>query len=290
MAKAKFDPYKAITDKFIEALKQDKIPWHKPWKCTGSNLPKSLSTGKVYNGINLLILGSSPFTCPVWGTFKQWQEKGGKIRKGEKSTTICFFKWMEYKDENGNPRLDKNGKTKKWPMLRTFNVFNAEQVEEINLEDFMPAEDEENEFTPLQEAEEIVSNMPMCPAIKHGGNKAFYSPIQDYIKTPKPEHFDNAADYYGTLFHEMVHSTGHASRVDRKLVSNFGSHDYSKEELIAEIGSCFLQAEAGIQVEKKIENHKAYIQSWISKLQNDPRMIVSASTAAKHAVKFIMNR
>lgn len=280
--------YEKITDEIIKALEKGIVPWKKPWNVAGGLMPINLITKKPYHGINLLILGCQPYTSNVWGSFKQWQEKDGFVRKGEKSTTICFWTFFPKKDKDGKVELDKNGREMKVPFLRYYSVFNAEQVEGIDLAQYMPKKnDDAIEFNPIIEAEKLVDHMPNRPIIHHGGNVASYSPTMDIVNMPNQTSFHGNAEYYCTLFHELGHSTGHKSRVGRDLnPTHFGSESYSKEELIAEITACFLCSSVGI--EQTFDNSAAYIKGWLSKLKQDEKLIIQAASNAQKATKYIL--
>jgi len=285
--------YELINNKIMELLQQGTVPWRKSWHAA-SNYPKNLVSKKEYRGINIFLLGCQQYSSPYWLTFKQCQEKGGHVRKGEKSTPVIFWKWIDRKDADfsidNTLLLNETTSNNKIPMLRYYNVFNIEQVEGITTP---PApETVANPFNPIERAEEIVAGMPLRPDIRHGGNEACYSPMLDYVKLPEPSAFQSPEEYYSTAFHELTHSTGHASRVGRKGIlepSYFGSHEYSKEELVAEMGAAFLCGVAGIE-QRTIENSAAYIAGWLKALKNDKKLLVMAAAQAQHASDYILNR
>jgi len=241
---------------------------------------------KEYRGINVFLLACMPYGSPYWMTYKQVTDKGGHVRKGEKSTPVVFWKWIDSKEEVGIADTLSNGKI---PMLRYYSVFNLEQVEGIEAP---PATEVIiNTFTPIERAEQIIAGMPLKPDMRHGGNDACYSPMLDYVKLPEPSAFQSPEEYYSTAFHELTHSTGHAIRVGRKGIlepSYFGSHSYSKEELVAEMGAAFLCGHAGI--ESTIENSAAYIQGWLKALKNDKTLLIHAAAQAQKAADYIMDR
>jgi antirestriction protein ArdC len=272
-----------VTDAIIEKLEAGCIPWRKPWNGS-ANAPRNLITKKPYRGINAFILGCSSFDSPWFATFKQIQEKGGNVKKGTKSIPVVFWSIKEVEDR-------ETGDDKNIPILRYYRVFSLDDVEGIAA----PAMEEiTREFNPIEEAELIVANMPQRPEIKTGQAKAYYSPALDYVNMPKSELFHSDEEYYSTLFHELSHSTGHSSRLNRSTVTksaHFGSGEYSKEELIAEMGASFLNAEAGI-VSATLDNSAAYIQGWISVLKSkDSRgLVIQAAAAAQKAADFILKR
>lgn len=278
--------YDVINSRIMELLQQGTVPWRKGWHAA-SNYPKNLVSKREYRGINIFLLGCQQYSSPYWLTFKQCQDKGGHVCKGEKSTPVIFWKWIDRKDADEANQEETNGKV---PLLRYYNVFNIEQVEGIT----SPPSPEAitNPFTPIERADQIIAGMPLRPEIKHGGNQPAYSPMLDYVKMPEPSTFQSSEEYYSTAFHELTHSTGHSSRVGRKGIlepSYFGSHEYSKEELIAEMGAAFLCGHAGIE-QRTIENSAAYIAGWLKALKNDKKLLVMAAAQAQHASDYILNR
>jgi len=252
-------------------------------------MPKNLVSKKEYRGINIFLLGCQEYSSPYWLTFKQAADKGGHVRKGEKSTPVVFWKWIDRKDVDGADTEESNGNGKV-PLLRYYSVFNVEQVDGI----IAPPSPESitNQFSPIQIAQEIIAGMPLRPEVKHGGNQPAYSPMLDYVRMPEPSSFLSPEEYYATAYHELVHSTGHSSRVGRKGIlepSYFGSHEYSKEELVAEMGAAFLCGVAGIG-HRTIENSAAYIRGWLKSLKNDKKMLVMAAAQAQKAADYILNQ
>jgi antirestriction protein ArdC len=279
--------YDVVNQRIMELLQQGTVPWRKTWN-SDSNQPQNLVSKKEYRGINVFMLACQEYSSSYWLTFKQCQDKGGKVRKGEKSTPVIFWKWIDRKDaDDVEQEATRNGKV---PLLRYYNVFNLDQVEGITVP---PApETTTNPFTPIEKAEQIIASMPYKPEIRHGGNKACYSPVLDYVKLPIPEAFESPEEYYSTAFHELTHTTGHASRVGRKGIlepSYFGSHEYSKEELVAEMGAAFLCGHAGIE-QKVLENSAAYIAGWLKALKNDKTLLIQAASQAQKASDYILNR
>ena len=259
-------------------------PWKRSWNAQ-SNYPKNLISGKKYQGINVFMLACQQYSNPWWLTFKQVQDKGGHVIKGSKSTPIIFYKWLDKKDGIAGVGSEEqaNGKI---PLLRYYSVFNIEQTS------LTPPEPEEthNHFDPITNAEEIIVNMPLRPEIKYGGNRAYYSPSLDYVQLSQKHTFDTIEHFYDTLFHELSHSTGHSKRLGRKGVtetSYFGSHEYSKEELVAEMGAAFLCGHAGI--ETTIENSAAYLVGWLKALKNDKTLLIHAAAQAQKAADYILN-
>ena len=278
--------YEVINNRIMELLEQGTVPWRKTWNAQ-SNMPKNMVSKKEYRGVNVFLLACMPYSSPYWMTFKQVQDKGGHVIKGSKSTPVIFWKWLDRTEGDvSNSEDTRNGKI---PLLRYYSVFNLEQTEGI---DAPPTTKIINTFAPIERAEQIISAMPYRPEIRHGGNKASYSPMLDYVKLPVPEAFQSPESYYATAFHELTHATGHASRLSRKGVTEtnyFGSHEYSKEELIAEMGAAFLCGLTGIE-QRTIENSAAYIQGWLRELKSDKKLLVMAAAQAQKASDYILNR
>ncbi|MDD5599743.1 MAG: zincin-like metallopeptidase domain-containing protein [Victivallaceae bacterium] len=280
--------YERITNIIIEKLEKGIVPWHQPW--TSAWPPRNLISKKLYRGINLLLLSDLKYELPYFLTFKQVKYLKGSIRKDEKAHLVVFYKWLEKKDEDGNIVRDGEGKIETVPMLRFYYVFNVGQCENIASK-HIPWQIS-GQFNPIEEAEQIALGMPDCPKIIYNCNRACYIPSQDIINMPSPDSFKSDEELYSTLFHEMCHSTGHGSRLNRKGVTEaaaFGSRVYSQEELIAEMGAAFLCGEAGI-VNRTIDNSAAYIRGWLSRLENDKRLLVFAAGAAQKACDFILGR
>lgn len=272
------DVYAEVTARIIEQLEQGTIPWRKPWIASGAAI--SHSTGKAYSLLNQILLARPG----EYATFKQIQQEGGRVKKGAKSSMVVFWKWIEEEDEETKV-------IKKIPFLRYYNVFHIDQTEGIKPKYQRPLP---NVAQPDEAAEAIARDYLTRSGVRlihEEGNRAFYRPSTDSITLPLLAQFKNTAEYYSTLFHEMTHSTGHSSRLDRLTkVAAFGSEDYSKEELVAEIGAAALVNHAGLETSSSLTNSAAYIQSWLKALQDDKRLIVSASGRAEKAVNLILNQ
>jgi antirestriction protein ArdC len=276
--------YDVVNQRIMELLESGTVPWRKTWNA-GSNMPVNICSKKEYRGINVFLLACMPFSSPYWMTFKQCQDKGGHVIKGSKSTPVIFFQWLDKKDA---PTDGENNTSGKIPMLRFYSVFNIEQTEGITLP---PAEETHNIFDPITKAEKIVADMPQKPDIKYGGGRAYYSVSLDYVQLPYQHTFNSPEEYYSTLFHELGHATGHANRLARKSIlepSYFGSHSYSKEELVAEMGAAFLCGHVGIE-NATIENSAAYISGWLRSLKNDKTLLIQAASFAQKASDYILN-
>jgi antirestriction protein ArdC len=270
--------YDQITERIIAMLEAGTVPWRKPWQAK-AGFPRNLVSGKPYRGINVFLLHAMSYESPFWLTFKQAQQLGGTVKKGEKACPVVFWKQLEVEDKESH-------EIEKIPMLRFYYVFNTAQCE--GLKDISAPV--ESLVSAPAKPDEIVAFMPKRPEIKHGLTRAYYSPTEDIVAMPHRERFENEADYFGTLFHELVHSTGHASRLNRATVTEaagFGSNPYCREELIAEMGAAFLCGQAGIG-ESTLENSAAYIQNWLEQLQNDKKLIVQAAAQAQKAADYIL--
>ncbi len=247
--------YSIITDTIIKKLEEGTVPWHMPWSSDG---PRNLISGKAYRGINVFLLGSLGYMSPYWLTFKQAQSLGGHVNKGEKSVPVVFWKtWSQMETDSDTGKHEKVSRF----VLRYYRVFNLEQCT-LPAEEIPQADPTLKSFDPIPKAESVVTAMPNAPEITHQSHRACYSPILDIVNMPKAESFDAPENYYSTLFHELTHSTGHGSRLDRKGITDpvrFGSHDYSKEELVAEMGAAFLSGHCGIE-DRILDNSAAYIQ------------------------------
>lgn len=270
--------YEMVTDRVIRALESGNIPWEKPWGGCRSGAYNFI-TRKSYSLMNQMLLKHRG----AYGTFKQWTEKGGKIRKGEKSEIVVFWKFQIVEEENEDGEKEE----KKIPILKYYNVFHVSQVEGVTVK-----EEELPEVKPIESAEKIKMEYVEREHIRileYTTNEAFYSPAGDFIQVPERGQYRDVNEFYSTLYHEMVHSTGHKSRLNRlERDAHFGNEIYSKEELVAELGAAFLMNLLGIETKKTFRNSTAYIQNWIQVLKNDPRFVVSAAGKAEKAVHYIM--
>lgn len=278
---AKIDVYELVTDRVIASLEKGVIPWKKPW--TGSDaVPCNLVSKRPYHGINFILLSMSPYSSRYWATFNQIQKLGGKVKKGEKSSMVVY--WNFFKTEE--TQKDGTTKEKTIPFLKYFSVFNLEQTEGIEAPEERALILTENERINL--CENVVNSFTDKPEIiESKSNRAFYVPSEDKVSIPLIKQFKDSESYYGTLFHELTHSTGHETRCNRGLDTSFGSDSYAKEELVAELGASFLCAMTGISP-KVEDNSIAYIQNWVARFKEDKKMIVSAAGKAQKAVDWIM--
>ena len=274
------DIYAAVTDRIIAQLEQGVIPWQKPWISAGKAI--SHATGKPYSLLNQMLLQHSG----EYITFKQCQEAGGKVKKGEKAHIVVFWKWIEQEDE-------ETGETKEVPFLRYYNVFHIDQCEGISAKYTTEAAFPDGAST-VETAQEIIYDYLGREGVKlsHSeGDRAFYRPATDEVVLPMRKQFVSTAEYYSTVFHELTHSTGHPSRLNRlNRAAFFGTEEYIKEELVAEIGAAVLVNHCGLESSSSFRNNTAYIQNWLSVLRGDKRFIISAAGKAEKAVNLILNQ
>ena len=276
--------YEEITERIIASLEAGVIPWARPWGSTRNGQHRNAVTDRPYSGINVILLNlrtaEKGYSDPSWLTFKNAVQLGGHVRKGEKGVGIVFWRFrsvIEDKDTD-EPEDDRNV----IPLARMFTVFNAEQCDGLEL---APLEvtagitDTEN-----PEAEKILA----LADLRHGGNEAYYSKTADFIVMPNRESFDNLDFYYSTALHEIVHWSGHPSRLNREFGVRFGDQAYAFEELIAEIGSAFLGSSTGIPFENM--RHSEYVGSWLQIFCKDTRAIFTASAKAQAAADFILKK
>lgn len=275
------DLYAEVTDKIIEALDNGVIPWKRNW--TGGGYPTNYVSKAPYRGINTFLLWAETamkgYESKTWLTFNQARKAGGAIRKGEKGTVIVFWKLLETKE------LGENGKPKTIPMLRHFVVFNLEQCEGI--EDKEPPAVIRDEAGTIAECEAILSQYSDGPSIKHEGVQPLYAPGADQVMMPVKERFHSDAAYYSVLFHELAHSTGHKTRLNRDLQGWSNKEKYAKEELIAEMASAFLCEQSGIAAPELLENTAAYIDGWRKAISEDKTLVIQAAAAGRDAAERI---
>jgi len=272
------DIYAEVTNRIIDQMEQGIIPWQKPWIASGNAI--SRATGKPYSLLNQMILGRGG----EYLTFAQCQKEGGKVRKGEKSQMVVFWKFIEQEDEETHEK-------KQVPFLRYYSVFHIDQCEGLTAKHTKPLAQTAN---PDETAERIIYDYLSREGVtlKHQeGDRAFYSPSTDSITLPLLAQFAETAEYYSTAFHELTHSTGHANRLNRlEKTAFFGTEAYSKEELVAEIGAATLVNAAGLETSSSFRNSAAYIQNWLKVLKDDKRFIVSAAGKAEKAVALILGQ
>ncbi len=275
--------YEIITDRILDQLEKGCVPWQKPW--SGGGFPQNLVSKKEYRGINTFLLSASGYSSPYFMSYAQAQKLGGHVRKDEKGFPVIYWKILEKEDK-------KTEKVIKIPMLRYYTVFNLLQTENISANK-IPANMKRKNIPVLECCEDVVSLMPDPPTIcLEGGFRAVYFPQTDSVNMPSRDLFADSEKYYSTLFHELTHSSGHESRLNRSSLTDmcpFGLTNYSKEELVAEMGAAFLCGHVGIE-SKTIDNSAAYIQNWLRKLRKDMKLVVMAAAQAQKAADFILDR
>ena len=268
--------YQKVTEKIIEQMEKGVIPWRKTWK---GQRPVNWMSQKPYRGLNRLLLDGGEYI-----TFKQCAENKGKVKKGAKSNLVIFWKWYEKETEE-----DGEKKTEHLPVLRYYNVFHISDCLGIESKIY-----EAQDQIVRHDVDDIISEYIKRSNIKLrnviGSNSAYYSPYDDSVTLPDKIQFDSEASYYSVVFHELIHSTGHKSRLDRIRSTSFGSDAYSAEELVAEIGSSMLMSESGIELDETFQNSVSYINSWLKVLKSDNRMIITAAAQAEKAVDLILGR
>ncbi len=286
------DLVEKVTDQVISLLETGTVAWQKPWIMQGGVC--NAVSNRSYDGFNAFYLGMVTFVKKYSSgrflTYKQAAELGGNIKKGEKGYQIVFwsiknrFTGTKTTEDGEEHQIFKKTFT---PILWT--VFNVDQTEGIQ---FAGVETKTKEKSIIAECEQIVAEMPNAPLITFGGSQAFYSPSSDLVKVPSIDTFRTSESFYQVLFHELIHSTGHRSRLDRfneeEGAAIFGNEKYSKEELVAEMGASFLSAQAGILTET-IHQSAAYLEGWLSALKNDKKMLYYAASKAGKAAGYILN-
>ena len=286
----KTDVYQTVTNNILTAMENGIIPWRKPFNTSFSPIPINFSTGKVYRGINVFLLNIAclQFGYPKnsWLTFKQAKQMGGNVKKGQSSESILFWKSLVVKEKNISKKDDLSKDIDEVYIDRIYNVFNIDQCEGI---------DKESEILPVRPGfgtcDDVYANYPEIKPKINLGLKAMYIPALDQIRIPGASDFNSTSEYYATLFHELVHSTGLTSRLNREGIAEAKRSDeirYSKEELIAEMGASFLCAIAGIENPDITNNSVAYLQSWLQIFKQDKTMVVKAASQAQKAVDFIL--
>lgn len=298
LRKERFDVYQAITDKIVAAMEAGAPEWHMPWHRSNASVvrPVNASTGKPYRGVNVLSLWADAslrdFQSGYWATYRQWQSLGAQVRGDSKGSLIIFFKKEEVEpkdDEESDERVHDEGETKKHRLIaRVSWVFNANQVE-----GWTPPE------RPRPNKAEILGNVEAFIAktgakVRHGGDYCCYHPLTDTIQMVEKRYFvdtewSSATEaYYATYLHELVHWTGHPSRLDRQLRNRFGDDFYAMEELVAELGAAFLSADLGITNEPR-QDHVSYIRSWLYVLKQDHKALFTAGSKANAASEYLVS-
>lgn len=273
--------YEIVTDKILAELEKGVIPWQKPWTGVREGAISHV-TGRPYSLLNQMLLGKPG----EWLTYKQAEQRGGKVKEDErkKSSIVVFWKWLEKEEEKDGKKIKKS-----IPYLRYYSVYHISQCEGV--EERFPEKKLEH-TDPIADAEAVLDGYVERSGVKfmaEKSNRAYYSPMLDEIHVPILDQFDKPEEYYSTVFHEATHSTGHKDRLDRlDMTAHFGSEEYSKEELVAEIGAATLCNTVGIETENSFKNSAAYVGGWLKALKNDKRLIVTAAGKAEKAVKYIL--
>ena len=284
--------YEKLNDALLVELEKllesgEGLNWQKTWH--GGRLPTRYGTGTPYRAFNSIFLslrmGAEGWESSTFITYKAAQAAGGNVRKGEKGSTVEV--WRPARSRRKALTEGEERKPSRM-FMGTHTVFNLDQCDGV--EDPW-ATGEEREHSPIEEAEKILAGMKNPPTLTHGEPRAYYAPVEDRVNMPRPELFDSGEAYYATRFHEEIHGTGHASRLNRDSLtslSGFGSHEYSKEELVAEFGAALLCGIAGIETRKTRENSLAYLKNWLGRLKQDTSLAVEASRLAQKAVDHIL--
>lgn len=281
------DVYAIITARILERLAAGTVPWRKPWDAH-IGAPRNLVSERPYHGVNVFMLHAGGYPSPWWLTYRQAQRRGGSVRKGERGMPVVYWQPISRDGEEDDQKAAAS--RGRGVMLRYYTVFNVEQCEGVEA----PAVAPTVACSPIGEPERILAAMPNRPEMRHGGTASYYRPRADIVQLPAREAFASPEGYYSVAFHELMHATGHASRLDRPTVSGevlpaFGSPDYSKEELIAEMGAAFLCGFAGIETHT-LDNAAAYIAGWLYALRDDQRLVVRAAAHAQRAADYILGR
>jgi antirestriction protein ArdC len=285
-ASEKQDVYARVTSQIVNAIEQGVGNWRMPWHTSGrfAFSPINTTSKKPYRGINTVCLWAAAesrgYESGEWGTYRQWQERGAPVRKGEKSTCVVFWKFANGNDENQDG-YDQPASSSRLIFTRGYSVFNAGQVD-----GYTP-----NAEPDLLILERIANAEAFFGAIgadvPHGGNRAYYAPDSDRIQMPPFRAFEENVAYYSTLAHEHTHWTAKSGRCDRKLGKRFGDDAYAAEELVAELGAAFVCAHLGLSIEPR-DDHAQYIQSWLKVLKTDKRAIFTAASKAQQAADYLI--
>lgn len=287
-AKPRRDIHQQVTDTIIRQLESGTVPWHQPWSDgpeSALSIPKNGNTGKKYRGINILLLWSSAldnkFASCEWASLKQWNERKESIRKGEKGSMIVYYDSFEKEVE---------GEVRQIPFLKTTYVFNRCQLGSYQSQEPGDTRPVQNLVDKIDQLDQFVLNTKAL--IEHNADDAFYHRVKDKILMPAAEAFINTntstatEGYYSTLLHELVHWTGHASRLNRKSGRRFADKAYATEELVAELGAAFLCSEFDIQTADK-GNHASYIAHWLKILKENKHCLITAASEASKACDYL---
>lgn len=282
------DLYTRITDRIITELEAGTVPWIRPWKGDCYPFPRNAMTQRPYRGINTILLGLEAelqgYSTNQWLTLRQANNLGGRVRKGETSSTVIWYELkLVEKEEDESLETDNDSARRYVPLLKAFHVFNLDQIDGLPAEVLpQPADfswDAGPTVTQIMEGSGAV--------IRHGGFRAFYSPPNDVIYLPLESAFADAGSYYGTALHELSHWTGHSKRLGRKLGRRFGEAAYAMEELVAEMSAAFLCAHCRLDGQLQ---HASYIASWLEVLHRDKRAVFVAAAQAQKAADYLLEQ
>lgn len=282
----KQDTFQKVTDQIVKAIEEGAGSYRMPWRTSGGfpSSPINAVTKRPYRGINILVLWATAqakgYKAGTWATYKQWQELGAQVRKGEKSTNVVFWKFFDQEQESES---SEEHTSRRIPMARDYWVFNSDQVDGYRKPEEIPFSKEER----VEQAEEFFRTLGV--QIKSGGNGAYYSHVDDAVFMPPFDAFKEALFYYSVLSHETTHWTGAPHRLNRDMAHRFGTEGYAVEELVAELGAAFLCAEFGLPSDPR-KDHAPYISSWLKALKNDKRAIFTAAAKAQEAVDWMKHR
>lgn len=283
----KKDIFQRITDQIVSAIEEGAGSCRMPWKTSGGfpYSPINAISKRPYRGINVLVLWAiaekKGYKSGVWATFKQWQQLGAQVRKGEKSANVVFWKFFD-RDERPEGE-EATGKTKQIPMARDYWIFNAEQVDGYSNPKDAPLSRGER----IEHAETFFRSLGVIP--RPGGNQAYYCPDSDTVHMPAFEAFKEPLFYYSVLSHETTHWTAAPHRLNRNLSGRFHSESYAMEELVAELGAAFLCAELGLPTDPR-QDHAPYVATWLKVMKNDKRAIFTAAAKAQEAVDWMSKK
>lgn len=282
----KVDVYQIVQERILAQLDAGVVPWRQPWNVDGAGgMPVNAVSKKRYRGVNVFLLPR--LEDNRWLTYKQAQQLGGSVRKGEKSEVVVFWSFLESETEH-----DRVGRPKKIGFLRYYNVFNVSQCDGLKLPPVVAPVTKEIDI--IEECEFLVQqylNRDGQLKVGHGGTQAYYSPTMDAVQMPKRDSFESGTRYYSTMFHELTHSTGHSNRLDRHKemeMHGFGSVGYGREELVAEFGAAYLCGLMKIDNDESVGQSASYIKGWSKVIKEDKKLVVSMAGKAQRAVDFIV--
>jgi len=279
------DVYAEVTDRIIASIEAGARPWAKSWTDKGTNFCAQLRhNGQPYSGVNTLMLWTTAaergYHANTWMTYKQAVELGGNVRKGEKGTLVVYAnKFVKTEQNDAGEDVSKS-----IAFMKGYTVFNVEQIDGLPAKYYPQPAVARDPVELIAESEEFFARTGAV--VRHGGDRAFYSPSADSIQLPQPEQFNSPEAYAAVKAHEVIHWTGAKSRCDRDLSGRFGDDSYAAEELIAEIGAAFLCSTLGVSAEPR-EDHASYVASWLKIMKGDKKAIFTAASAAQKAADYL---